>query len=69
MLKTVQKSFHASYSVIFSSLTAGLLILLTGCGGEGRSAPEPDEISEYVSELPQEYDSGATLGDSGDTAE
>ncbi|WP_372718157.1 hypothetical protein [Novipirellula sp.] len=55
-----------------SSLLCLVIVFLflshSGCGGDAATSPSSDELSEYVSENPHDFDSGATL-DNGNTTE
>jgi hypothetical protein len=47
----------------------GLVVCLAGCGGDSApTAPEADELSQYVADNPDESDPMASVDD-GDTAE
>ncbi|GAA5508647.1 hypothetical protein [Novipirellula caenicola] len=54
------------------SLISFVVVLMclshSGCGGDTATSPSSDELSEYVSENPHDFDSGATL-DNGNTTE
>ncbi|WP_339939789.1 hypothetical protein [Novipirellula rosea] len=61
--------FRPQLKSSFLCLVVVLLCLShSGCGGDTATSPSSDELSEYVSENPHEFDSGATL-DNGNTAD